>query len=186
MLFFYCGGTAMSKNDNIFVKLQIERNDQSGGLMLGIYFDKNAPNFSTEKDVVNWFPTLEEIDFIVETFEMMSSRKSQYRQHNHYIKNNETSFPSHKKLEEPPAVKTESKIAAFEPLNADNDVEENTPAPGTEAEEVKEKIFVQANEKTIDEALTRKRGEPVEEFIVEADEKTIIDKVLKQKIKDKK
>ena len=41
MLFFYCGGIAMSKNDNIFVKLQIERNDQSGGLTLGIYFDKN-------------------------------------------------------------------------------------------------------------------------------------------------
>lgn len=176
----------MSKNDNIFVKLQIERNDQSGGLMLGIYFDKNAPNFSTEKDIVNWSPTLEEIDFIVETFEMMSSRKSQYRQHNQNIKNSEISFPSHNKLEEPPAVKTESKVVQFEPLNADNGAEENTPAPGTEAEEAKEKIFVQANEKTIDEALTRKKGEPVEEFIVEADEKTIIDKVLKQKIKDKK
>ena len=74
----------------------------------------------------------------------------------------------------------------FEPLNADNNAEENAPAHDTAPKESQEKIFVQANEETINEALTRKKGEPTEEFMVEADEKTIIDKVLKQKLKNKK
>ena len=176
----------MGKNDNIFVKLQIEKDNQSGDMMLGIYFDKNAPNFSTEKDILNWSPTLEEIDFIVETFEMISKSKSKFNRHDYTIKNKETPPHNLKKTEESPPVKTTSKMEEFEPLNADNNAGENTPAPDTAPEESQEKIFVQANEETINEALSRKKGEPSEEFMVEADEKTIIDKVLKQKLKNKK
>jgi hypothetical protein len=176
----------MDKKDNIFVKLQIEKDTQSGGLTLGIYFDRNAPNFSTERNTISWSPTLEEIDFITETFEMISNCKSQYRQRDDNIKNNETPFHSPKKIEEPPTVKTESKIAKFEPFDTDDDAEENTFPPSTESEETEEKIFVQANEETIEEASKRKKGESVEEFVVDADEKTIIDKVLKEKIKNKK
>jgi len=176
----------MDKNENIYVKLQIEKDNQSGGLTLGIYFDRNAPNFSTEKNTVSWSPTLEEIDFITETFEMISNCKSQYRQRDDNIKNNETPFHSQKRTEEPPTVKTESKIAEFEPFNTDGDAKENTFPPSTVSEETEEKIFVQANEETIEEASKRKKGESVEEFIVDADEKTIIDKVLKEKIKNKK
>ena len=177
----------MDKNDNIFVKLQIEKDNQSGGLTLGIYFDRNAPNFSTEKNTVSWSPTLEEIDFITETFEMISNCKGQYRQRDDNIKNNETPFHSQKRTEEPPTVKTESKIAEFQPFDTNEDAaEENTFPSSTESEEIEEKIFVQANEETIEEASKRKKGESFEEFVVDADEKTIIDKVLKEKIKNKK
>lgn len=176
----------MDKKDNIFVKLQIEKDNQSGDLTLGIYFDRNAPNFSTEKDTVNWSPTLEEIDFITETFEMISNSKSKYRKHDDNIKNIETPFHSQKKMEELPTEKTESKIDEFEQFDTNDDAEENTFQPNTETEDTEEKIFVQANEVTIDEASTRKKGEPVEEIVDDADEKTIIDKVLKSKIKNKK
>jgi len=176
----------MDKKDNIFVKLQIEKDTQSGGLTLGIYFDRNAPNLSTEKDTISWSPTLEEIDFITETFEMISNCKSQYRQRDDNIKNIKTPFRSQKKIEEPPTVKTESKLDEFKSFETDEDAEETTFQPSTKPEDTEEKIFVQENEETIDEVLTRKKGEPVEEFVTDADEKTIIDKVLKSKIKNKK
>ncbi len=176
----------MGKNDNIFIRLQIEKDGNSGNLMLGIYFDKNAPNFSTEKDILNWSPTFEEINFIVETFEMVSKQSGKNYGYNYSMKNNKTSFQSENKREEQPEENIERDINAVEPIKADNTTEENAPAPDIEHEEPKEKIFVQAKEETIDEALTRNKGEPVEEFMIEADEKTIIDKVLKQKLKNKK
>lgn len=176
----------MGKNDNIFIRLQIEKDDQSGNLMLGIYFDKNAPNFSTEKDILNWSPTFEEINFIVETFDMISKQNGKNYGYNYNVKNNKTSVQSETKWEEQPEKNVEQEVNAVEPIKADNTTEENSSAPEIEQEEPKEKIFVQAKEETIDEALTRNKGEPAEEFMVEADEKTIIDKVLKQKLKHKK
>ena len=100
-----------------------------------------------------------------------------------YIK---TSFQSENAREEQPKENIEQEINTAEPIKADNITEENASAPEIEQEEPKEKIFVQAKEETIDEALTRNKGESAEEFMIEADEKTIIDKVLKQKLKNKK
>lgn len=176
----------MGKNDNIFIKLQIEKDNQSGDLTLGIYFDINAPNFSTEKDIFNWSPTLEEIDFIVETYEMISEKIGKNYKNNYKKQDIEPSFRSPKKMEESPIIKNESRIDEVEPLKVENNTGENPAMPNLEQDEGKEKIFVQAEEEIINKALSRNKGEPSEEFMVEADEKTIIDKVLKQKLKNKK
>ena len=66
----------MKKNENIHVKLQIGKDENSGELTLNIRFDKDTPNFFTDKDVISWCPTIEEINFVNEAFEMMSKRKS--------------------------------------------------------------------------------------------------------------
>ena len=47
-------------------------------------------------------------------------------------------------------------------------------------------IYDPETDETIDEVLKRGKEEETDEFMVEADEKSIIDKVLKQKIKSKK
>jgi len=65
----------MKKNDNIFVKLQIEKDESSGDLILNIRFDKDTPNFFTDKDVISWCPTIEEINFVNEAFELISKNK---------------------------------------------------------------------------------------------------------------
>jgi len=62
----------MDRDDNVFIKLQIEKSRHAGGLMLTINFDKNAPNFSIDKDRIRWAPTFEELDFVIETFEIIS------------------------------------------------------------------------------------------------------------------
>ena len=65
----------MKKNDNIFVKLQIEKDENSGELILNIRFDKETPNFFTDRDVISWCPTIEEIKFVNEAFELISKNK---------------------------------------------------------------------------------------------------------------
>ncbi len=66
----------MDKNENVFIKLQIEKNHSSGDLILVLNFDKNAPNFSMDKDMMRWYPTFEELDLVMETYEIASKRKT--------------------------------------------------------------------------------------------------------------
>lgn len=56
----------MKKPENIFVSLQLKKDQASGGLLLDIHFNKEAPNFSIDQDTVSWCPTIEELDFIAE------------------------------------------------------------------------------------------------------------------------
>ena len=170
----------MVKNDNIFVKIQIEKDRHSGNLLLNIHFNKDAPNFSTDNNDISWSPTFEEINFIEETFEMISNCKSHNTLHRDKIKNYESSLPLEKETEGPPEVETETKTETFEHEKTD-DAENIPPTTKPEYKDDASKIFVQANEETIDEVLKRRTGDVDDGLIVEADEKTILDKVLKQK-----
>jgi len=172
----------MEKKDNIYVKLQIEKDFESGGLTLGIYFDKNAPNFSIEKDGMNWSPTPEELDFIVETFDILSNRIEHHKTHGTNFNKNETNYQTHKETFNPPVVKTELNKVEDEPMTPHTEILED---PHT-SDKNEEKIFVQANESTIDEAIKRQKDEQIDTFTPDVDEKVIIDKVLKDKIKGKK
>ncbi len=51
----------MGKDDNIYVKL-----------VLDVHFDKNAPNFHMDKEMISWCPTVEEIGFINESIQKIS------------------------------------------------------------------------------------------------------------------
>jgi hypothetical protein len=54
-------GYAMGKDDNIYVKL-----------VLDVHFDKNAPNFHMDSDMISWCPTVEEIGFINDSIQKIS------------------------------------------------------------------------------------------------------------------
>ena len=62
----------MKKNDNIFVKLHIEKSRDSEGLSLNVHFDSETPNFYVDRSMINWYPTPEELDFVNEAFELVS------------------------------------------------------------------------------------------------------------------
>jgi hypothetical protein len=66
---------AMKKPDNIYVNLQLRKDQTSGGLLLDIHFNKDAPNFSIDHDNINWCPTIEELDFIAEVFDLIAKGK---------------------------------------------------------------------------------------------------------------
>jgi len=62
----------MKKNEGLYVKINLEKNTDSGEITPNIQFDNNAPNFTKEKDVVSWNPSVEEWAFVNEVFEIIS------------------------------------------------------------------------------------------------------------------
>jgi len=71
----------MKKQENIYVSLQLEKDVTSGELMITIQFDRNAPNFYTNKNMISWCPTNEELDFINEAFGTLTKGKHQRQNH---------------------------------------------------------------------------------------------------------
>jgi hypothetical protein len=65
----------MKRPDNIYVSLQLDKDQASGELVLNIQFDKNAPNFFTDKGNICWYPTTEELDFVSEAFDAIARGK---------------------------------------------------------------------------------------------------------------
>ncbi|MCK5459393.1 MAG: hypothetical protein KAI20_05840 [Thermoplasmatales archaeon] len=61
----------MKKNENLYIKLGLEKDQSSNELVINIEFDNNAPNFSKDKDVISWRPSYEEWAFANEAFEIL-------------------------------------------------------------------------------------------------------------------
>ena len=69
----------MEKNEELYIKISLGKNTDSGEIMPNIQFDNNAPNFSKDKDVIRWCPSNEEWAFANEAFEILL--KGQNRKH---------------------------------------------------------------------------------------------------------
>lgn len=67
----------MKKQENIYVALQLDKDATSGEIVINIQFDRNAPNFYTNKNQISWSPTNEELNFINEAYGMLHKRKNQ-------------------------------------------------------------------------------------------------------------
>ncbi len=68
----------MKKNENIYIKLGLEKDADTGKLLVNILFDKDAPNFSQDKNTLSWCPTLEEWEYANEAYEIMSRGQQNY------------------------------------------------------------------------------------------------------------
>jgi len=71
----------MKKQENIYVALQLEKDASSGELMIAIQFDRNAPNFFTNKNMISWCPTSEELVFINQAYGAIHKGKQQRQNH---------------------------------------------------------------------------------------------------------
>jgi len=176
----------MDKNENVFIKLQIEKDHSSGDLMLILNFDKNAPNFLMDKDTIRWSPTSEELDLVMETYEITSKKKNRVERYDEEVRNAIPYPHSDDKTEvslsdEP----SERKIATFEPLEGDIGFKESPSESVLDKKDDEEKIFVQVDEKTIDAALKRESVGVGEALILDEDDKSIIDEMLKKRGKNK-
>lgn len=176
----------MDKNENVFIKLQIEKDHSSGDLMLILNFDKNAPNFLMDKDTIRWSPTSEELDLVLETYEITSKKKNRVERYDEEVRNTIPYPHSDDKTEvslsdEP----SERKVAKFEPLEGDIGFKESPSESVLDKKDDEEEIFVQVDEKTIDAALKRESVGVGEALILDKDDKSIIDKMLKKREKNK-
>jgi hypothetical protein len=169
----------MKKNENIFISLQIQKDLESKKLLLNVQFDKNAPNLSTESDTIIWYPTCDEIDFITEAFELIGGvecpEKIEEEPQNTTIPSDDIAMDySHRSseirstpLEDEIAIEVTAGLGSSYIKNKKND----------------EKIFVQADEKKIDEILKRKKPVAKKDYVTKSGEKTLINRMLKQKKK---
>lgn len=169
---------SMNKNDNIFVNLQIEKDKHSGELIFNVQFDKSSPNFSVDKDIIKWLPTFEEIDFIVEAFELISKNKGKVIKTKHKINDHKSSPSEDDNPETPSNDLPETEVTSFNSLDVGNEDEKSSLTDDSEKEKDEKKIFKQADDKTIDEMLKRKKTDSDEGLITDTDEKTIVDRVL--------
>ncbi len=64
----------MDKNQNIHIKLEINRDPNTGKLGLMAKFDQNAPNFEKDDEGFSWSPTQEERALLNEAFDMITKK----------------------------------------------------------------------------------------------------------------
>lgn len=64
----------LAKEDNIHIKIELCKDKTSGELKLMTYFDPNAPNFCKDEDGYFWCPTIEERNFLNESFEFIPNK----------------------------------------------------------------------------------------------------------------
>ena len=164
----------MGKQNNIYVKIQLEKNDLTGNLILRTQFDANAPNFLQDDNQISWCPTTEELEFLNEAFNLLSKnqRKKSSQNNNDDLSLVEETIDTITKEEKNDSVQH----------NFDHSTEPQAPASPLKADAAG--IIVTSDSKALDEIIKRKQnGEGV---MIEADEETIVDKVLKQKKKGAK
>ena len=169
----------MKKNENIFISLQIQKDKESKGLYLSVQFDKTAANFSMENETITWCPTGDELEFMADAFHLIGESNVNRKT------TDEPNTPNRSPVvntSEPPVHSSETRIA---PLPDENVIEIATDS-GTvhgKKNDSDERIFIQADDKKIDEVLKRKKPGMDEEYVIESGEKTLIDRMLKQKKK---
>ncbi|HIH00278.1 MAG TPA: hypothetical protein HA258_06805 [Thermoplasmata archaeon] len=170
----------MKRNENIFISLEIQKDLDTKGLLLTVQFDRNAPNFHQENELINWCPTCDELDFITEAFQTIGGSTS------HVPVKEETP-----QEEEPPLEvertdyshrSSEIRIAPL-PNNMGLEEAEEVTEPQSRDREPDEKVFIQADEKKIDEILKRKKQMTREQNAQENEDKALIDRMIKQKKK---
>jgi len=60
------------ENKETYIQLHVESDQSFKELLLDIYFDENAPNFFKNENEVRWRPTTDEMDSILEAFDILS------------------------------------------------------------------------------------------------------------------
>jgi len=170
----------MKRNENIFISLEIQKDLDLKGLLLSIQFDRNAPNFHQENETISWCPTSDELDFITEAFTIIGSNKIplpekvEIQQENEISSEIEGSNYSHRS--------SEIRIAPL-PNNMSIEEMEDPETSHSDERESEDKIFIQADEKKIDEILKRKKQMARNQDVQDTDEKALIDRMMKQKKK---
>jgi len=179
----------MAKNDKIHVKIELGKN-KTGDLTLTAHFDSNAPNYKKEKDEIKWYPTVEEIDFINQAFDLIPEYKSTGQHFSNKQKpTTETKAPSKEEtLPEEKIDKTPTPVKDKEEENLNRipvppqkpELESDTKNSETTPNEPS---FEPVDEPTDDKAtpdLEDDTEKEDEKILVEADENTIDSIVKKQ------
>jgi len=169
----------MVKSENVYISVQIQKDMETKAIFFSVEFDKNAPNLSVENETVSWCPTSDELNFLTEAFELIGSNAVP-------VKEKEVTH----EIEAPPKTEevdyshrsSQIRIAPL-PNDVDMELSEELEASNMKNRDDEEKIFIQADEKKIDEILKRKKHLIKDDYITDSNQKTVIERMTKQKKK---
>jgi len=62
--------------ENVYIKLEMGRNSNTGKIGILTRFDPNAPNFTKDENGFTWRPTSEERELLNEAIDLLLKKKS--------------------------------------------------------------------------------------------------------------
>ena len=136
-------GFAMGKDDNIYVKL-----------VLDVHFDKNAPNFHMDKEMISCCPTVEEIGFINDSIQKISQH---YWNATDATKSVPTPTPKTDYTQTPTSIPTTTTTTSSTTTTPPTP-KFMPPTPTTEKEKTSQATS-NTHDSTVDLLLKRKKGE---------------------------
>lgn len=172
-------GKQMDDVEKIHIKLELYK-DKDQGFMIVAHFNPNAPNFFKEGENYSWMPTTEEIAFISEAFELISTDKDKDPKEKNIFK-----FSNDRPIPENASGNTEEKPAdlpSFEKTNEAANPVKMAARIGdfdNKADKEEEMAITESDSEAIDEAL--KRHEIKEGGASEDDKEKIIERILSGK-----
>jgi hypothetical protein len=179
----------MKRNENIYIALEILKDTEAKELALSVQFDRNAPNFLEKNGLISWCPTCDELDFITEAFALMGGN------HLRFPKKEQESEEEEEgglEQEEEPSSQVEQsnyshrsseiRIAPLPNNLTLDETSEQRPLNRKDRDD-EEKVFIQADEKKIDEILERKKQMAREHYAQDTEDKAIVERMMKQKKK---
>jgi hypothetical protein len=170
----------MKRNENIYISLEIQKDLDAKGLLLSIQFDRNAPNFHQENEVISWCPTSDELDFIKEAFNLLGGNTMPLPVKE--VVEQEVEVPSEMDQSNYSHRSSEIRIAPL-PNNMRLEEAEEPETTYSREKDLDEKVFIQADERKIDEILKRKKQMSRNQNTAQNEDKVLIDKMMKQKKK---
>jgi len=106
------------ENKETYIQLHVESDQSFKELLLDIYFDENAPNFFTNENKMRWRPTADEMDSILEAFDILS--QSSVSLEKKIDKLSKEFYFNPEKIEvEPPTSDSEQKEIDISPMSGD-------------------------------------------------------------------
>ena len=106
------------ENKETYIQLHVESDQNFKELLLDIYFDENAPNFFTNENKMRWRPTADEMDSILEAFDILS--QSSVSLEKKIDKLSKEFYFNPEKIEvEPPTSDSEQKEIDISPMSGD-------------------------------------------------------------------
>jgi len=173
----------MGEENEIYIKLELCKSNNSDEFAIKIHFDQNAPNLFRNGENYSWMPTLQEINIMNEASNLISSNKIGRPNEKTMDKShvNKMSLEPPVNLEvkntfDTPPLETSEKTKNHE--ETDNVYEKNY--SNNQIIQDENKISVsESDRKTIEAALKKHREN--NNFLSESDKQKIIERILNQK-----
>ena len=137
------------ENKETYIQLHVESDQSFKELLLDIYFDENAPNLYTNENKIRWRPTADEMDSILEAFDILSQSSVSLEKKIDEL-SKEFYFNAEKIVVEPPTSDLEQGEIDISPVSGDVFSKEQVQSSENSKKNPEDRTLVNMEKKTDD------------------------------------